>query len=291
VLAALSPTAVPVPKAIILCQDPSVLGTPFYVMEFIAGRIFSDPVIPDVSAQDRYEMWTSALLTLALLHRTPYTDIGLQGFGKVSGFYSRQIRTLSAISAAQAATKDVDTGKLVGPIPYFEENMEYFSKTQPDDRTVIIHGDYKIDNLVFHPTEPRVIGILDWELSTLGHPLSDLCNIISPYLLANNPDATLSPDAHKFFPGETPGLPTKEEAISIYEKAVGWTVEGIKWGEAFTLARNSVITQGISARSAMRQASSERAGEYEALTPKLADLVTKLVKEDKKERFRSLWKL
>ena len=232
-------------------------------------------------------MWVSALETLARLHRVDYAAAGLAGFGKPAGFYARQIRTLSTISAAQSAAVDADTGRAVGAIPGFADNMAYFAASAPRDRTTVIHGDYKIDNLIFHATEPRVVGILDWELSTLGHPLSDLCNLISPYLFAHNPDASLSPNAEDFLPGATDGLLSEAEAVAIYEKAVGFPVEGVKWGAAFTLCRNSVIVQGITARAARKQASSANAGSYEKLTPKLAALATRLVAEDKKERFRS----
>ena len=284
ILAALSPTPVPVPKAIVLCEDASVVGTPFYVMEFVAGRIFSNPSIPGVSAADRRAMWESALTTLALLHHTDFRSIGLEGYGKPSGFYARQIRTLSTVSAAQSAARDFDTGTTVGPIPGFDKNMEYFSRTLPQDRTVIIHGDYKIDNLIFHAVEPRVVGILDWELSTLGHPLSDLCNLLSPFLFAANPDTSPLRDATDFLPGATPGLPTRDEAVRAYERAVGWTVHGQNWGLAFMLCRNSVIAQGVAARLARRQASSENAGAFERLIPGLAALTTRLIKEDAEER-------
>jgi len=286
VLAALSPTPVPAPKVIILCEDCTVLDTPFYVMEFVAGRIFSNPSIPGVLPAHRKAIWHSALTTLALLHRTDIREVGLGGYGKPTGFYTRQIRMLATISAAQSAARDVDTGAEVGPILNFAENLEYFSKTLPEDRTVIIHGDYKIDNLIFHPVEPRVVGILDWELSTLGHPLSDLCNLVSPFLFATNPEASMSPDAEDFLPGKTPGLPSMEEAVKVYEQAVGWKVHGQNWGLAFMLCRNSVITQGITARFARRQASSENAGAYVKLTPKLAALATRLIKEDREERGR-----
>jgi len=292
VIAALTPTLVPVPKAITLCEDSTVVGTPFYIMEFVVGRIFSKPSIPDVTPEERRQMWTSALTTLAQLHRTDYKSVGLESYGKQSGFYTRQIKTLSVISRAQGETKDIETGKEVGMIPNFDKNIKYFSETLPEDRTVIIHGDYKIDNLIFHPTEPRVVGILDWELSTLGHPLSDVCNLLSPFLFATNPSASLDMDAQDFLDGATPGLPTKDEAVSIYEKAAGWTVDGLEWGFAFMLCRNSVITQGISARYARRQASSANAAMYEQLTPRLAEYATKLVQGDKKKRLKTaLWKL
>jgi aminoglycoside phosphotransferase (APT) family kinase protein len=284
VLSALATTDVPVPAAICLCEDAAVIGTAFYVMEYISGRIFEDPALPGVTAEDRAEMWRSALRTLAKLHTVGFGDVGLETFGKVGGFYKRQIRTLGRIQAAQADVRDVDTGQRVGEIPGWMRFMQYFGESMPEDRTAVVHGDYKIDNLVFHPTESRVVGILDWELSTLGHPLGDLCNLLSPYLYAEHPQASLGGDPKAFLRGRTPGLLTKEEAVRVYEEAAGWKVERIRWGEAFMLCRNAVITQGITARRARGQASSAHAAEYERVTPELARLAGRLVEEDREER-------
>lgn len=132
-------------------------------MDFLDGRIFEDPQIPGVSASERTEMWHDAIRTLAKLHRIRPGDVNLDGYGRPSGFYNRQIRTFTALGEAQSATKDVESGKTVGPVPRMKEILDFFSdpKTQPKDRSVPIHGDYKIDNLIYHKTEPRVIGILE----------------------------------------------------------------------------------------------------------------------------------
>ncbi|KAF8532902.1 phosphotransferase enzyme family protein [Trichophaea hybrida] len=278
VISALLCTPVPVPKPLIICHNPAVIGSPFYIMTFVEGRIFDNPSLPGVSSADRRQMWFSALATLALLHRMDFKSLGLESFGKTGGFYGRQIKKLSSISYTQGKTQDIVTQKVVGTIPEFDNNMQFFANKLPEDRTALIHGDYKIDNLIFHPTEPRVVAVLDWELSTLGHPLSDLCNLLSPYLFASNPDAALSTNAANFLEGGIAGLPTIQEAIVIYEKATGWKVDDLDWGMAFMLCRNSVITQGISARHARRQASSVEAVRYEQLTPRLAEFTTKLVR-------------
>lgn len=154
----------PVPKAYILCEDESIIGTPFYIMSFLDGRIIEDPAMPGVSPGDRRAMWTAAVTTLAKLHSVDPDRVGLGNFGKRKGFYGRQVETWDMICAAQAGVKDIETGEPVGELPHMRELMEFFGdeRTQPRDRGTLIHGDYKIDNLVFHKTEPRVIGILEW---------------------------------------------------------------------------------------------------------------------------------
>ncbi|KAL7274195.1 hypothetical protein RUND412_002910 [Rhizina undulata] len=297
VIKALEKTDVPAPKVYCLCEDVAIVGTAFYIMEFLDGRIFANPSIPGVSAADRKEMWRSAVTTLAKLHAVSPSapEVDLTGFGKPNGFYGRQIRTLTMISDAQAKTRDVDTGKEVGQIDKFEQMMEYFKNTQPEDRSTIIHGDYKIDNVVFHPTEPRVIGILDWELSTIGHPLSDLCNLLSSYIFALHPPmgelaTALAPRTEsnkEFLPGAVEGLPSRDEAIRWYSEAAKWDAgRDFSWGVAFGCLRNSVITQGISARFALRQASSEKAREHAIQTPWISSLAWIYIQKSKEERRR-----
>lgn len=161
-------TGVPVPRAYCLCEDASVIGTPFYVMSFLDGRIIEDPAIPDGEVQHdparRRAMWAAAVKSLARLHRVDPAAVGLDNYGKSSGFYNRQIATWKAICAAQASTRDKETNVPVGELPHFAETMAFFSdaRYQPQDRSTLIHGDYKIDNLVFNKTFPEVIGILEW---------------------------------------------------------------------------------------------------------------------------------
>ncbi|KAL8738617.1 MAG: hypothetical protein Q9181_000613 [Wetmoreana brouardii] len=163
IIHALQKTDVPVPLTFCLCEDPGVIGTPFYIMDFLDGRIFEDAAFPSVSPNDRREMWHDAICTLAKLHRLPPASVGLVDFGKPSGFYNRQIRTLGTIAQSQAQAIDADIKVAVGKIPYFDDMVAFFRdpRTQPKDRATLIHGDYKIDNLVYHKTEPKVIGILE----------------------------------------------------------------------------------------------------------------------------------
>ncbi|KAG9242968.1 putative acyl-CoA dehydrogenase family member 10 [Calycina marina] len=259
VIHALEHTDVSVPKAYCLCEDVSIIGTAFYIMSFLDGRIIEDAALPGVSPEDRTEMWHDAIRTLAKLHRIVPKDVGLENYGRLSGFYDRQVKTWTTICKAQAEQVDIDTKESVGEIPHMEDILDFFKdkKSQPEDRGTPIHGDYKIDNLVFHKTEPRVIGILDWEMSTIGHPLSDLANLLTPYNMANSP---IAPDLVAFQPGKTPGLPTKDTLVKWYAEVAGWDpTPDLTWGVAFHFFRATAIYQGIAARYAVRQASSEKA--------------------------------
>ncbi|KAI0597910.1 aminoglycoside phosphotransferase-like protein [Biscogniauxia sp. FL1348] len=318
IIAALSRhgTGVPVPRALCLCEDPSVVGTPFYIMSFVGGRIIEDPAMPGVSSPDeRAALWHAAVSTLARLHAVDPEAVGLGSFGgggggggggvgehqKKGGFYARQLRTWRGICDAQAATRDADTGAPVGPLPHFEPLLEFFGDAarRPRDRAALIHGDYKIDNLVFHATEPRVVGILDWEMSTVGHPLSDLANLMQPFYSAEmltwgeeaagghgggNASSSTSIITHPgFLPGATPGLPDADTVLRWYAEAAGtWDPRPeMGWAVAFSTFRLSAICQGIAARVAARQASSESARRHaEAMFP-LAELAWVLVRREK----------
>ncbi|KAJ5893282.1 hypothetical protein N7495_004973 [Penicillium taxi] len=260
IIKALGPTDVPVPEVICLCEDSSVIGTPFYIMEFLDGRHFTDPSMPGVSGEERNALWKSAVETLAKFHRIVPASVGLEQFGKPQGYYDRQIATFRTISRAQAQVVDVDSQEPVGELPHFDSMVQFFSQqaTQPRDRGTLVHGDYKIDNVIFHRSEARVIGILDWEMATVGHPLSDFCNLSSPWAMEGTEHSLES-----FNGGKIPGLPSREDCIRWYSAVSGYNPqEDILWGDAFFAFRGAVIFQGILARFSRRQASSERAGDY-----------------------------
>lgn len=206
---------------------------------------------------------------MAKFHRVDFNKIGLSDFGRHGGFYDRQLKTFGTLSKTQAAAEDVDTGKPVGDIPHFNEMVTFFKQksTQPKDRTTLIHGDYKIDNLVFHKTEPRVIGILDWEMATIGHPLSDLVNLTAPWGWVGRlgGSAHSGNDSEAFRPGATPGLPALEQAVRWYAEGSGYDPKvELAWGNAFGGFRGAIIMQGIAARYARRQASGTTAKNYAA---------------------------
>jgi aminoglycoside phosphotransferase (APT) family kinase protein len=277
-------TDVPVPRAYCLCEDAGVIGTPFYIMSFLDGRIIEDPAMPDVaSPEERTALWRAAIETLAKLHRVDYKKVGLGSYGRSGGFYHRQLATWKTICSAQASAVDADTGKPVGQLPHFDEFLRFFSDDakQPSDRSTLIHGDYKIDNLVFHKTEPVVIGILDWEMSTVGHPLSDLSNIMNPFYTVSMKGVQFS-SSDAFLPGATPGLPTPETIVKWYADTAGWDPRSdVNWGMAFSIFRLSAICQGIAARVATKQASSEQAKKHAEALSSLAEFAWELVCKEK----------
>ncbi|KIX08865.1 uncharacterized protein Z518_03522 [Rhinocladiella mackenziei CBS 650.93] len=285
VLRALEQTDVPAPKVYMLCEDDSVIGTAFYIMEFLDGRVITEIHFPNVSTEERTEMWRDAVRTLAKLHRVDFKKVGLSDFGRHQGFYDRQMKTFGNLSKVQAAVQDVDTNKRVGQIPYFDELASFLSdkSQQPADRATLIHGDYKIDNLIYHKTEPRVIGVLDWEMATIGHPLSDVVNLVSPWSFLDQVSqaariAAGEPDA--FSPGVTPGLPTLDQALKWYKEESGYNVAvDLAWGNAFWGFRSAIIVQGISARYAQRQASGKTAKQYVSQVYRYSDYAMAIVKE------------
>ncbi|KIW28205.1 uncharacterized protein PV07_07885 [Cladophialophora immunda] len=283
VISALNGTDIPVPKAYCLCEDSAVIGTPFYIMEFLDGRIFQEACIPGVSPEERSVMtdkdrtkflqdrvtltsyernrWKEAVQTLARLHRVDPVSVGLTNFGKPRGFYGRQIRTLKRLDESYSKVVDVESHEAVGRIPGMDEMVAFFEEEGrgPRDRGAITHGDYKIDNLVYHKTKPVIIGILDWEIATVGHPLSDLSNLTMPWTVTQG-FKEIKTHSHPAFDvgAGPPGLPTKQQCLEWYREVAGWDPRGeIAWADAFAIFRTGVMIQGIAARWAVRQASGE----------------------------------
>ncbi|PTD12935.1 Acyl-CoA dehydrogenase family member 10 [Fusarium culmorum] len=281
IMHALENTDVAVPKTYCLCEDDSVIGTPFYIMEFLDGRIFEDFTMPGVEPAEREAMWRDAVLTLARFHAVDYKKVGLEKFGKPSGFYPRQINTWVTICGSQEKAVDIETKEPVGKLPHFEQTVRFFKneRHQPKDRATLVHGDYKIDNLVFHKTEPRVIGILDWEMSTIGHPLSDICNFLTNFYSAMSP-GVIPYDASGFLPDKTDGLPQPEKILEWYAEESGYDARPeVPWGMSFSIWKLAGVCQGIAARYALRQASSEKARQHAETRGLLAEFAWALAQE------------
>lgn len=262
IMKALAGTGVPVPEALGLCEDASVIGTPFFVMRYVPGKIFWDPTLPEVPSNAArakvYEEYTSAL---AALHSVDYAKVGLGDYGKVGGYVGRQVERWSKQYEA-SRTSDIAA---------MEALMAWLRGKQPaSDETTLIHGDYRIDNLMFDaPSDtPRALAIIDWELSTLGHPVSDLAYACMGY--------------HLNLPGrgglagvdvKTLGIPNEQEMVDAYCRKTGRkTIEDWPYFMAFGIFRLAAIAQGVYKRSLQGNASSEDAGGYGAAVTMLADL-------------------
>ncbi|KAI7902361.1 kinase-like domain-containing protein [Cokeromyces recurvatus] len=267
-------TDVPVPKVYVLCEDCDVIGTAFYVMEFLKGRIFEDCRMLDLPFEERKALWYSAIETLAKLHRVNFKAIGLEKYGRSSGFYDRQMKSLSKVSQAQGAVQDQDTKEVVGSIPRLNDMFQWFKRNQVKDQATIVHGDFKIDNLIFHPTDSRVIGVLDWELSTIGHPLSDLSNLLQPFYIPEGNNMLGFKDSKEPLP-----VPGADELMAHYCSILQqpYPIENWLFAVAFSFFRLSVILQGIAARVARKQASSAQAKSYAARFKPVAKLALDIV--------------
>ncbi|KAL0072564.1 hypothetical protein AAF712_000327 [Marasmius tenuissimus] len=300
---------VPVPQPYLLCEDENVIGTKFYVMEFLDGRIFTDVRLLDLKDEDRKEMcvpsesrllclslsdegkfrFRGAIHALARLSSVNPDEIGLSKFGPSSDYFPRQIKSFTRISEAQAKAVDVETGKAVGPIPHYDEMVRWYSQHLPDEKKFgsrrIVHGDYKLDNMVFHPTENRVIGILDWELCTLGSPLADFANLTQPW--STDPKDVdkymgYQPNRASFKNNTSRDVPiTMEEMERLYCQLMGYEypIRELVFVKSWNMFRGAVISQGIAARAALRQASSETPEVYGQSVVLFGDLARAILED------------
>jgi aminoglycoside phosphotransferase (APT) family kinase protein len=261
VINALYPTGFPVARPYGLCLDESVIGTIFYVMDMVEGRILWDQTLPSYEPAERRAIYMAKLKTLADLHNTDHVKIGLADFGREGNYFARQISRWTKQYKASETEH----------IPTVERLIEWLPATVPvDDLTTIVHGDYRLDNMVLHPTEPRVIAVLDWELSTLGNPLADFT-----YLLMNwiNGAIAAIPDLNAH------GIPTLEEYVAEYCRLTGRDgLPELDWYFAYNAFRLVGILQGIVGRVRDGTANSPMALERAARIPALADMAWEFAK-------------
>lgn len=260
VLTALARAGFPVARVYGLCQDTGVIGTEFYVMEMVEGRIFWDATFPSIGAAERPAYFDAMNATLASLHRIDYAAIGLREYGRPGNYFQRQIGRWS-----QQYVQDTDAGA----DPFMDRLIAWLpDHIPPGDQTSIVHGDFRCDNLIFHPTEPRVIAVLDWELSTLGHPLADfayhaMMYRMPPHIVAGLAGADLA----------GLGIPSEFDYIAAYCARTGRSgIPGYDFYLAFNFFRIAAIFHGIKGRVARGTASSAQARERVGVFPELAAL-------------------
>jgi aminoglycoside phosphotransferase (APT) family kinase protein len=253
VLSALQSTGVPVPRTYALCTDESVIGTWFYVMECVEGRVLWEPHLPDCTPAERFAIYDSLCETLALLHSVDWRGLGLADFGRPGNYFARQLsRWTKQYLASQTQA-----------VPEMDALMAWLPRTIPDsDETTLIHGDFKLDNTILHPTEPRVVAILDWEISTLGNPLGDFTYLCMPWF-EGGAFAALDLRAH--------GLPTLQAYAAAYCKRTGReAIASFDWYAAYHLYRAACIYQGILGRVRDGTASSDSAQTVADVVPRMA---------------------
>ena len=261
VITALGAQGFPVARTYGLCLDEEVIGTPFYVMEMVEGRIFWEATFPEVSAAERPAYFDAMNATLAALHLIDPDTAGLSDYGKPGNYFARQIARWS---------KQYESDVAAGRVAAMDRLVAWLPENIPDDepKARVIHGDYRCDNMVFHPAEPRVLAVLDWELSTLGHPLADFSYHLMMYRMPHGMSAGLVG-----LDLEALNIPSEADYVAAYCRRTGRDgIPDLDFYMAFNLFRLAGILHGIKGRVARGTAASAHAAAMvEGLEP-LADL-------------------
>ena len=259
VMKALQGSDVPVPKVFTYCEDDSVVGTPFFLMEFLDGRVMVDQSLPGMSPLERRAIYEEMNRIIAALHKVDPAAVGLADFGRAGNYFGRQI---ARWSRQYQDTRTEEIKALDALIEWLPAHIP------PGDQTTIVHGDYRLDNLVFHPTEPRALGLLDWELSTLGHPMADFAyHCMSWHIPATLWRGIGGLDLQAL------GIPTEREYIDLYSRATG--LDGFEHWDfyiAYNLFRMAAILQGIARRAVDGTAASADAIETGSKARPLAEI-------------------
>jgi len=265
VLTGLAKAGFPVAHVRGVCNDPAVLGTIFYVMDMVEGRIFWDATIPGVPNAERAALFDAMNETIAQLHSVDYDAVGLGDYGRPGNYFERQIgRWSKQYLEDEEAGRDPNMDRLVEWLP---------ANIPPGDETSIVHGDFRIDNMIFHPTEPRVLAVLDWELSTLGHPGADFAYHAMMYRMPPHIVAGLGGADTMAL-----GLPSEQEYLATYCRRRGMgTMPGYGFYMAFNFFRLAAIFHGIKGRVLRGTAASAQARERVAVLPELMQLAWRQV--------------
>lgn len=261
VIQALAQSDVPVPDVYHLCEDRDVIGSMFYVMSFEQGRIEWNAALPGYSSSDRTAIYQDMNRVLAALHEVDIAAVGLSDFGRPGNYFSRQISRWSK----QYQASETDT------IAEMDQLMSWLPQIVPDDdgQISLIHGDFRLDNMMLHPDKPQIIALLDWELSTLGHPYADLAYQCMQWRLSSD----------DLVPGlagldrKALGIPTEQEYIGQYCQRRGLTdIPDWNFYLAFSFFRLAAILQGVRKRALDGNASSKQAHAFGAMAPRLAQM-------------------
>jgi aminoglycoside phosphotransferase (APT) family kinase protein len=267
VISALQETDVPVPRTYVLCKDEAVIGSMFYVMEYMEGRILWDPALPEAADNDeRAAIYDAMNQTMAALHSVNVDAVGLGDYGRPGNYFERQVGRWSKQYRA-SETQHIEA---------METLMQWLTANMPaDDGAVsLVHGDYRLDNMMFHSTEPRVIALLDWELSTLGHPLADLANQCMAWMLPREGGIKGLAGIDR----TSLGIPTDEQYIARYCERTGRDgIENWNFYIVFSLFRLAAILQGIVKRAEIGTASSAEADSRGEMVQPLAAIAVDLI--------------
>ena len=257
VMRALKDSEVPVPRMLAYCDDPSVLGRDFYLMELVEGRVFVDQSLPGLDPIQRRALYDEMNRVIAALHAVDYRAAGLETFGKPGSYFSRQIARWSRQLQASSLPLGSELRSLMDWLP---------QHIPDDDETTLVHGDYRLDNLIFHPTEPRVLAVLDWELSTLGHPMADFAY----HCMAWRIPAALWRGVGGL-DLQSLGIPSEAEHLRAYVRRTGRDA-GAHWEfyMAYNLFRMAAILHGIGERAAQGNAAAADAMETASKAAPLA---------------------
>ena len=259
VLQALQETDVPTPRVFVLCKEPKIIGTPFYVMEYVEGRVYWELWLPERDPSFRTAVFEAMNDGIAKLHSVDTRAVGLEDFGKPADYVARQIGRWSKQYRASETETIAEMDRLIEWLP---------SHLPDDDETTLVHGDYRLDNMIFGSAEPRLLAILDWEISTLGHPIADFAYHCMPW--------RLPPETGRGFKGmdlAALGIPSEQEYLSAYCWRTG-RAQPTHWEYymAYNMWRLAAILQGIMGRVMDGTAASEHAGEMGAMARGLAEL-------------------
>ena len=260
VISALHATGFPVPKTYVLCRDTDVVGTMFFIMDFVQGRVFWNGTLPEESNEFRTHAYISMINTVAQLHQLDYQAMGLEDYGRAGNYFARQISRWSKQYQA-SITED---------IPAMEQLMDWLPKNIPEDDSIsLVHGDISMTNMMFHPREPKVMAVLDWEISTIGHPLGDLTYNMLSWYAPSVPGAT---NSLRGLDLAAKGIPDEEQYIRLYCDRTGRShVENMAYYKAYNLFRLAAILQGILGRVRDGTAANANAAEMAARVKPLAN--------------------